>query len=91
MNGSEKIILDAIKDNGEQIINLQEIITTIRVDFMEVKTLEKAHHSENTKKIDVIFKKMVSVNRVDDLERETNRLHWLIFVVIILGILMKIN
>ncbi len=91
MNGSEKMILDAVKENGREIANLHETITIVKVDFMQVKTREKEHHIENTKKFDTIFEKLDGVGSVDDLKEEVRWLKWVIFIVIILGIFMKVG
>ena len=91
MNGSEKTIFNAIKENGERIVNIHEIITSVKIGFMEVRTREKEHHIENIKKFDTLFKKLENVKDNDDLRQEINRLQWIVFFVVVLGIYMKLG
>lgn len=78
MNGGEKIIYGAVLD-------IKETITIVKVDIATIKTRQSERHTENINKFDVIFSKLEGVKSVDDLRQEVQRLQWIVFVVIVLG------
>lgn len=79
------------KEIYEAILNVDEKITTIRVDVAEIKAKQEERHKENIGKFDTIFTKLDKIKDVESLRSEVQRLHWIVFVVIILGILLKLT
>lgn len=77
------------KEIYEAIINVNEKITSVKVDIAEIKTRQQERHSQNLKKFDTLFDKIDSIPNVKDVKKDINRLYWLVFVVIILGVLIK--
>ena len=84
MNGDSKTIYEAI-------LNVDEKITIVRVDIASIKATRKERHTENLKKFDIIFDKLDEVGNVTHLKSEVQRLQWIVFVVIILGLFMQIK
>ena len=82
MNGDDKVIYGAVLD-------IKETITIIKVDVATIKTKQSERHKENINKFDMIFDKLEGVKSVEDLKQDVNRLQWIVFVVIVLGMFMQ--
>ena len=79
------------KEIYEAILNIDEKITIVKVDIATIKTRQEERHNENINKFDTLFNKINNIPNVKDVKKDINRLYWLVFVVIILGLFMKLG
>lgn len=94
------ILFHAIRENGcdkEDILNGEEIkqlnttLTDLRISVAEAITKQDERHKENKDKFETIFYKLDDIGSIGDVRKDLNRLHWIVFVVVILGILLKLG
>ena len=79
------------KEIYEAILNIDEKITVVKVDIATIKTRQEERHNENINKFETLFDKINKIPNVRDVKKDINRLYWLVFVVIILGLYMKLG
>ena len=77
--------------NGEEIKELNTTLTDLRISVAQAITKQDERHRENKVKFETIFDKLDSIGDIATFRKDLNRLHWIVFVVIILGILLKIG
>jgi len=76
--------------NGD-IGKVYKVVNEIKVHIEGIRVRQEERHIETTKKFDTIFNKLEDVKGVTDLKDDLNRMQWIIFVVVVLGIWMKLT
>jgi len=76
--------------NGD-LGKVYDVVNDIQVTMEGLKVRQEERHIENIKKFDTLFVKIEKVRDVDDIQGDVTRLQWIVFVVVILGILLKLT